>query len=63
MKYLIISLVLVSCGSTVTKRNSVRSTVYKTQQQNIMDCIDRYLVRNVAFEKASTTCKELYKRD
>ncbi len=60
MKYLIIALLFVGCASKEVKE--IQITPKMTKQTKLLNCVDRYLEKDVRIADAFTVCKGIYER-
>ncbi len=57
---LVSALSFTSCGSTTVKSSGVPNTVRSLSDRRL-DCIDRFLVRDVGILNASKVCQDIFK--
>ena len=63
MKYLVMTLLFAGCASKETKEIKVIPKVIKiTKQTKLLNCVDRYLEKDIRIGDAFAVCKSIYER-
>ena len=64
MKYLIMTLLFAGCASKEVKETKVipKTTIKLTKQTKLLNCVDRYLEKDIRIGDAFAVCKSIYER-
>ena len=62
MKYLILGLLFTSCSNQVVKRNQPVVVKPLTRTEKLVNCVDKYLTREINISNAYEVCNGIYTR-